>query len=712
MCRCGDVQMCLCSCAGRRRRRRWWWWWWWWSAFLVLTSFWSVCQHVMAHRYRGVHACRKNPSHNQLVASPLSRRMKWMLTMRMQIVGKGMDNWAWAFGVPESYDVLCHCGLHMVALWSKSWSRWPATLNQEVRCWDSKPRIKNKPPPPPALWSKFTDITGAPQCNLSFSLRLLRLPECDFICFPCQWFRFYKFVHHFFDVVFFMPGKVPTITSPPTGRLETWDLLGLPLLPCQFPRNWVWFENYWPQWNYYVNFWWMQLATLVLLLPGYPHWAKLHPTWGPGSRGGPGWDPQMLEMPWLVFDCDSPGAVRRMSLESQGRPLSRGERRKSMTVHGIFLAHIRPITSYSQVAVCAISHWDIVNDPDDFFPGQPRQVPESLWPPDFAWQLAAFYDGIQDVLDPDDFMAAPSEVTTGAPRPALATYARETWWSNAIQNQLGTTVGWCWLCRGVATAAREQRWFHAHCWGASREWTYLLRSSSHEIHGSEQKTTYILQNFAKYLESHTWIFRCQVRLQEGSLLISSGLGWELVQVITSPGRKPAVGTQFAAQTLGLSHLGGQSWPHLSRQNQKWKTVTDSVDHQEQSCTQNSPTGLDRALRLMNLRPKSKSAAMPKAAGYAGSSRAMLDETATIFRSRVVYDKLIASNVLCRLWCLAQLYLLAWNQVCTRRASVRPVRPVPRSPWCPQRSRAAAPQPLIWWRNLSRRGLEDILLVWR
>lgn len=65
----------------------------------------------------------------------------------------------------------------------------------------------------------------------------------------------------------------------------------------------------------------------------------------------------------------------------------------------------------------------------------------------------------------------------------------------------------------------------------------------------------ILQN---YLESHTWIFRCQVRLQEGSLLISSGLGWELVQVITSPGRKPAVGTQFAAQTLGLSHLGGQS----------------------------------------------------------------------------------------------------------------------------------------------------------
>ena len=57
----------------------------------------------------------------------------------------------------------------------------------------------------------------------------------------------------------------------------------------------------------------------------------------------------------------------------------------------------------------------------------------------------------------------------------------------------------------------------------------------------------ILQN---YLESRT--------LQEGSLLISSGLGWELVQVITSPGRKPAVGTQFAAQTLGLSHLGGQS----------------------------------------------------------------------------------------------------------------------------------------------------------
>ena len=53
----------------------------------------------------------------------------------------------------------------------------------------------------------------------------------------------------------------------------------------------------------------------------------------------------MLEMPWLVFDCDSPGAVRRMSLESQGRPLSRGERRKSMTVHGIFL----PISGLSQV---------------------------------------------------------------------------------------------------------------------------------------------------------------------------------------------------------------------------------------------------------------------------------------------------------------------------------------------------------------------------
>ena len=31
-----------------------------------------------------------------------------------------------------------------------------------------------------------------------------------------------------------MPGKVPTITSPPTGRLETWDLLGL---PGQFPPS-------------------------------------------------------------------------------------------------------------------------------------------------------------------------------------------------------------------------------------------------------------------------------------------------------------------------------------------------------------------------------------------------------------------------------------------------------------------------------------------